>query len=198
MNFPPFWAKGASGDFFCWRWSNQQPGRGAIPRRRRRATTRRPFCARRYSAEHRRLLSQPPVPRAGAAGNQERRRRNRRRRHAQFLRLPRAEHRPRDVRGRGLAGAESAGTVQRLFGKPPTSRRLSTRRTSAMAKVEPGRGTIPIGAGGFTGRAPGCGCWPRTRCSIPKPPRPTACSTRWAPTRFTASFARRRNVSAPG
>jgi hypothetical protein len=21
MNFPPFWAKGASGDFFCWRWS---------------------------------------------------------------------------------------------------------------------------------------------------------------------------------
>ena len=21
MNFPPFWAKGASGDFICWRWS---------------------------------------------------------------------------------------------------------------------------------------------------------------------------------
>ena len=21
MNFPPFWARGASGDFFCWRWS---------------------------------------------------------------------------------------------------------------------------------------------------------------------------------
>ncbi len=23
MNFPPFWAKGASGDFLCWRWSSQ-------------------------------------------------------------------------------------------------------------------------------------------------------------------------------
>ena len=23
MNFPPFWARGASGDFLCWRWSNQ-------------------------------------------------------------------------------------------------------------------------------------------------------------------------------
>jgi hypothetical protein len=23
MNFPPFWARGASGDFFCWRWSFQ-------------------------------------------------------------------------------------------------------------------------------------------------------------------------------
>jgi len=23
MNFPPFWAKGASGDFSCWRWSSQ-------------------------------------------------------------------------------------------------------------------------------------------------------------------------------
>ncbi len=23
MNFPPFWARGASGDFSCWRWSNQ-------------------------------------------------------------------------------------------------------------------------------------------------------------------------------
>ena len=22
MNFPPFWARGASGDFFCWRWSS--------------------------------------------------------------------------------------------------------------------------------------------------------------------------------
>jgi hypothetical protein len=23
MNFPPFWARGKSGDFFCWRWSSQ-------------------------------------------------------------------------------------------------------------------------------------------------------------------------------
>lgn len=23
MNFPPYWAKGASGDFSCWRWSSQ-------------------------------------------------------------------------------------------------------------------------------------------------------------------------------
>src|ERR1017187_5393227 len=22
MNFPPFWARGASGDFSCWRWSS--------------------------------------------------------------------------------------------------------------------------------------------------------------------------------
>jgi hypothetical protein len=22
MNFPPFWAKGVSGDFACWRWSH--------------------------------------------------------------------------------------------------------------------------------------------------------------------------------
>src|SRR5262245_32685683 len=23
MNFPQFWARGTSGDFFCWRWSSQ-------------------------------------------------------------------------------------------------------------------------------------------------------------------------------
>jgi hypothetical protein len=30
MNFPPFWARGASGDFFCWRWSSNSAAEAQV------------------------------------------------------------------------------------------------------------------------------------------------------------------------
>ena len=123
MNFPPFWARGASGDFFCWRWSfNSVAEAQSLADQAARQLADR-FSAAAIAAKARRLLSQPPVSRTGAARNQKRRGRNRRRRHAQFLRLPRAEHRPRDVRGRGFAGAEAGGDCSNGFSANPMPRR---------------------------------------------------------------------------
>jgi hypothetical protein len=30
MNFPPYWARGASGDFFCWRWSSNSAAEAQV------------------------------------------------------------------------------------------------------------------------------------------------------------------------
>jgi hypothetical protein len=198
MNFPQFWARGQSGDFFCWRWSSQNIAEAQSLANQAAQQLADRFRAGDYPPKHgggyypnrpfREQVIQEIKNDAGETTVVV----TRNSYGCLVLNIARVMFVDIDLPEPKRPG----GLFKRLFGRPDLTPPINHQEV-AMTRIENGRAIIPNGVGGFIGPVPGCGYWQRKTWWRLTLILPMACLRRWGLTHFTGNSARPINVFEP-
>lgn len=188
MNFPQFWARGECQGFPVWRWSAQSQAEAQTLADQAAQQLAARFAAGDFPPQHGgyypdRPFREPVLQEIRDAAGNLAAVITRNAYGCQVLNTARVMFVDID-----LPEPKRPGFFQKLFGKATPASPVQTH-AGALANIENWTRRQPDWGWRFTAPAPGCACWPPTRWWRPIPRRPAKFLKRWAPTRFTGSFA---------
>ena len=195
MNFPPFWARGASGDFSCWRWSSNSVAEAQSLANEAAQQLAERFAHGDFPPKHggyypNRPFREPVLQEIKNDAGETAAVVTRNSYGCLVLNTARVMFVDVD-----LPEPKSAGLFNRLFGKPAAAPVVTAgRRHREGRKLDAEQSRLGLADLPDARRSAAAGHARAVRSRSRRDA--TACLTRWAPTRFTASCARRRNVTA--